>query len=414
MIVVLIWVAYSDPSVGLAYYFYILEICAFILLGGLQFLCAWKRYYTFPLTYLFIGIDCLFMAVIFSYQPPFELEPLPPAIAMDTSRFLYFFMFLMQAAFSFRPLLVLWCGFCIIVARSCMWLWHLRLPGSYSNFDLEEQSVGAWLEAGSDLNFLFLGFAASELIVVLLVSTGLAVVVGRSRNLVRNRLSAERKRANLARYFSPNVADRLNQSGSQLSIAKQQNVAVLFVDIVGFTKLCEKASAQEVIDLLRGYHDRLGDAVFANNGTLDKYIGDGLMATFGTPDVTPEDATNAFSCAFEMIAAVDQWNVERRNNGLAPVRVGIGLHWGPVVVGDIGNNRRLEYGVIGDTVNTASRLEHLTRTLSTSLVISNDLMREVNNRLVRINENLGRLVHIGDQEVRGRDSGISVWVLRDL
>jgi len=409
--VVLAWVAISSPATGFAYYFYLLEICAFIILGGLQFLCALKRFYTFPLTYLFVAVDCLLMAFIFSYQFPLDDSPLPPAIAMDTSRFLYFFMFLMQATFSFRPLLVLWCGFCIVIARSGMWLWHLNQPGAFSNLDLKEQSVERWLESGSDLNFLFLGFAASELIVVILVSSGLAVVVGRSRRLVRNRLSAERRRASLARYFSPNVADRLDQSASELSTAKQQDVAVLFADIVGFTKLCEQASPQDVVELLRDYHDRLGNAVFANYGTLDKYIGDGLMATFGTPDSSPQDASNALNCAFDMMDALEKWNVERQVAGHAPVKVGIGLHWGPVVVGDIGNERRLEYGVIGDTVNTASRLEHLTRPLEATLVVSDELMQKVDAKLVRSEHYKGQLAKMGEQEIRGRTSSVSVWVI---
>lgn len=409
--VVVAWVAFDSPTTGFAYYFYLLEICAFIVLGGLQFLCAYKRIHTLPLTYIFIAIDCLLLAFIFSYQLPSDPSPLPPAIAMDTSRFLYFFMFLMQATFSFRPLLVLWCGLCIVTARGGMWLWHLRQPEAYSDLDLAEQSVEAWLEAGTDLNFLFLRFAASELIVVLLVSAGLAVVVKRSRSLVNSRLLAERRRANLARYFSPNVADRLNQSVSEFSTAKQQNVAVLFADIVGFTKLCEKASAQDVIELLRGYHDRLGDAVFANNGTLDKYIGDGLMATFGTPDSTPQDASNAINCAFDMLHALETWNIEREETGLAPVRVGIGLHWGPVVVGDIGNDRRLEYTIIGDTVNTASRLEQLTRSLSASLVVSDELMREVDTRLLKPIYDSKKLVDMGEQNIRGRASRVTVWAL---
>ena len=118
------------------------------------------------------------------------------------------------------------------------------------------------------------------------------------------------------------------------------------------------------LNLLRDYHDRLGQAVFDNNGTLDKYIGDGLMATFGTPDPGPQDAANALQCAMDMIASLEDWNAERIGEGKAPVRVGIGLHYGAVIAGDIGNERRLEYSVIGDTVNIASRLEHLTRNLN--------------------------------------------------
>ncbi len=411
LILVLAWVAYDSPLTGLEYYLDLLGIFAFVVLGALQYWCARTRFHALPLTYLFIAIDCLLLAVIFSVQLPFDDTVLPPAIAMDTAQFLYFFMFLMQATFSFRPLLVLWCGFCIIVARGSMWAWHLSLPETYSNLDLEEQTVEAWLAAGADLNFLFLGFAATELIVVLIISAGLAVVVSRSRNLVRNRLSAERRRASLARYFSPNVADRISQSETEFTAAKQQEVAVLFADIIGFTKLCEQSSADEVIDLLRGYHDRLGNAVFANNGTLDKYIGDGLMATFGTPDPSPQDAENALNCALDMIDALAKWNEEREARGAAPVRVGIGLHWGTVVAGDIGNERRLEYAVIGDTVNITSRLEQLTRSLKTPLVVSEDLMRLVDRQAFGKSASSRHFKKLGEKGIRGRTSRVSVWAL---
>ena len=122
---------------------------------------------------------------------------------------------------------------------------------------------------------------------------------------------------------------------------------------------------------------RLGQTVFDNEGTLDKYIGDGLMATFGTPEPSPHDAKNALQCAMDMIVALAKWNAERVAAGEAPVRVGIGLHYGLVIAGDIGNERRLEYSVIGDTVNIASRLEQLTRSLNTPLVVSDSLVKAI-------------------------------------
>ena len=204
------------------------------------------------------------------------------------------------------------------------------------------------------------------------------------------------------------MIDRLSGSEASLGEAKEQNVAVLFTDIMGFTTLCESAPPNEVIALLREYHDRLGKAVLDHDGTLDKYIGDGLMATFGTPEPARDDAARALRCAFAMIEALDQWNTERTASGMAPVRVGIGLHYGPVVAGDIGNARRLEYGVIGDTVNTASRLEHMTRDLGTNLVVSGALIDAIPPPETAL---AGRLKDAGPQPVRGRDGGVRVWTL---
>ncbi len=413
LLLVLFWQIVDNPNTGASYFYGLLEVFIFVLLGALQYLCAKHRFYIHRLSYIFVAIDCLLLALVFSFELPPSDSELPPAIAIDTARFLYFFLFLMQAAFSFRPALVIWSGICIFGARTGMWLWFISQPETYTNLDLEEQTVEAWITAGSDLNFLFLGFAAQELLIVLILTAGLAVVVGRSRKLVQNRLVAERTRASLARYFSPNVADTLSRFDQPFATAREQEVAVLFADIMGFTKLCENSRPKEVVDLLRGYHDRLGKAVFDNNGTLDKYIGDGLMATFGTPEPSANDAENALICAFEMLSALDQWNTERQAAGLARVNVGIGLHWGPVVAGDIGNDRRLEYSVIGDTVNIASRLEHLTRDLKTSLVVSDLLMKEIHSSERLAAAELRRLVPAGERQIRGRASGVDVWVLSD-
>ncbi len=395
---------------GLAYVFTLLEIASFALLGVMQFICARYRIGIPALKYVFVLIDCAWLAIVLSSQNPFEVSALPPALAMEGSRASYFYVFLMQAAFSLRPQLVLWAGLCIISARTAMLMWFLSLPDVYTNNDLPEQTVDAYLAAFPDTNFIFLEFWKTEIVVTLILAAGLAVVVNRSRRLVESRAVAERTRASLARYFSPNVADHIADQQQLLGSVREQEVAVLFVDIVGFTKMCEQSSPEEVIMLLRDYHDRLGEAVFDNHGTLDKYMGDGLMATFGTPVPKADDARNALQCALDMIEALKIWNAERAAVGAQPIRIGIGLHYGMVIAGDIGNERRLEYSVIGDTVNIANRLEQLTRDLPTSLVVSDRLIGAIPARdAISDHALFANLNKGGIQQIRGRESGVAIW-----
>jgi adenylate cyclase len=413
LLVVLLWVAVDHPGSGWSYLYDLLEVSVFIFLGVLQLVCTWQRFHIHTLKYVFVLADCAFLALISSSPNPFEAYSVPPAVLMNGSQFTYFFVLLMQASFSLLPSLVLWCGICIAVSRACMLAWFLSQPGVYTNLALPEQTVEAFVQARADPNFIYLGFVAAEILVVLIVATGLAFVVKRSRQLVESRSLAERSRASLARYFSPNVVDHLSNSEDPVGHAREQNVAVLFADIVGFTTLCEHEPAADVINLLRDYHDRLGQAVFDNNGTLDKYIGDGLMATFGTPDPGPQDAANALQCAMDMIALLEDWNAERVGEGKAPVRVGIGLHYGAVIAGDIGNERRLEYSVIGDTVNIASRLEHLTRNLNSNLVVSDSLVQAIDQDTDRSEKLILRLIKAGVHDLKGRETAVAIWTLRD-
>jgi adenylate cyclase len=148
--------------------------------------------------------------------------------------------------------------------------------------------------------------------------------------------------------------------------------------------------------------------VFEHGGTLDKYLGDGLMATFGTPFSGMSDAWNALKCAQAMIVTVAEFNLERERKGEPPIRASFGLHYGSVVLGDIGAHR-LEFAVIGATVNAASRLEALTRQLNCALVASDALIEQVRTEIGEAEAGLARLVRQPAQLVRGIEQPIAVW-----
>lgn len=412
LILIFLWRVIDNPHTGLVYLYDILEVASFVLLGVLQYIFAKQRIGMPFLKYVFVLVDCLLLAFVISTPNLLVDSQLPAALAMESSRSSFFLIFLVQSAFSLRPQLVLWCGLCIVAARASMLFWFLGKPDVYSSLDVPGRGIVAFLKARPDLNYIHLGYWHADIAVTMILAAGLAVVVNRSRRLVESRLIAERTRATLARYFSPNVVDHLSDSRQLVGSVREQQVAVMFVDIVGFTKLCENATPEDVIALLREYHDRLGQCVFNNNGTLDKYIGDGLMATFGTPEPSAFDSQNSLQCAMDMIEALSTWNMERSSAGAAPVRVGIGIHYGSVIAGDIGNERRLEYSVIGDTVNIASRLEQLTRTLNTPLVISDSLIKSIaQSNDDADNTLLSNLSEDGIQKIRGRESGVAVWTL---
>jgi PAS domain S-box-containing protein len=221
--------------------------------------------------------------------------------------------------------------------------------------------------------------------------------------------ATERARANLSRYFAPNMVELLAASDEPFGPARHQDIAVLFVDIVGFTRLCSESPPDAVFALLREFQKRMAACVFAASGTLDKFTGDGMMATFGTPEAGERDATRALRCALAMRREMTAWNATLRAVGSEAIAITIGLHFGPVLLGNYGSEQRLEFAVIGDTVNVASRLESLARPLGADLVVSDTLVEQVRAESGAEVPELAGLALLGPQLIRGRARPVSVW-----
>lgn len=230
------------------------------------------------------------------------------------------------------------------------------------------------------------------------------------REIDRRRAAAERARNNLSRYFAPKLAALLAERDDPLGAVRRQTAAVLFVDIVGFTTMSETMPPEAVITMIREYHALMTSEIVACDGTIEKYIGDEIFAVFGVPTQGDRDAENALRCAERMLLALDRWNDERAARGEPHVSIGIGINYGPVVTGDVGSSHGMSFTVIGDTVNTASRLQALTRELATPLIVSDALVRAVDIGSGRdVVKLLGRLTDRGERALRGRAELVRIW-----
>lgn len=407
VVFILGWLAVASPERGLAYA-WVLGSAAFFLVTGLAQLWLYRRGRALRLAaYLLILVDSLALAAVLLLPNPYLVPPVPPAIPMRYATFMYFFVMLMQAAFSFRPRLLLWTGLCGAGAWTAGFLWILTRPETITD-PPAGASRAAMRAAYFDPNYVSVLKYQNEVIVFLLVSAGLALLVRRSRALVAERASAERARGNLARYFSPKVVDTLAERDEPLGRVRRQAVGVLFADLVGFTTMAEEMTPEEVMTLLRDFHGRMEEEVFRHGGCLEKFIGDALLATFGVPDTGRRDATDALACARGMLAALAAWNLEREAAGLPPLQIGLGLHYGPVVAGDIGSRRSMAFATVGDTTNVTSRLQSLTRDLRVRIVASGALVAAVEREAAHP-ALLGGLTARGPTALRGRDAPIELW-----
>ena len=200
-------------------------------------------------------------------------------------------------------------------------------------------------------------FTRDDLQLVTAVAAQTAVAVESAR--AHERLAREEvARASYGRFMPDYVVKQIMQDPASIRLGGvSQTVTVLFADIRGFTRLSERASAETIVRLLNLYFTTMSEIILKHGGTVDKFIGDGLMALFGAPQATPDDAAGAISASIEMQAAMKRISAELSDTGLGEVSIGIGLHTGEATVGYIGSERRSEYTAIGDTVNVSSRLE---------------------------------------------------------
>ncbi|MBS1793800.1 MAG: FHA domain-containing protein [Acidobacteria bacterium] len=203
----------------------------------------------------------------------------------------------------------------------------------------------------------FAAFTSDDLELISAVAAQTAVAVETIK--AHKRLAREEvARANYSRFMPEYVVKQLLEKPDSFRLGGvNQKITVLFADIRGFTSLSEKESPEKVVGLLNKYFTAMSEIIFAYGGTLDKYIGDGLMALFGAPNASPEDAKNALKTAVAMQKRLRTLNEELAAEGFNRIEIGIGLHTGIATIGYIGSEQRSEYTAIGDSVNIASRLE---------------------------------------------------------
>jgi adenylate cyclase len=389
--------------------YYVLMLSFFALIGWAQLKVG--KVGRSPLEVFLIICDLALLTFLSIVPNPWSNLHWPIGMQFRFDSFIYFFIFLSTATLAFSWRTVLGMG----MWTSALWAvavgWAYLQPESHAALsDRVREAVGADIRMFEIIDPSAIGFGArfQQVTVFVIVAAILALMVRRSNALLVSHAGIERERANLARYFSPNVVKELSGNDEPLTRVRTQDVAVLFADIVGFTAFADGRDPKEVIGTLRQFHERMEREVFRHGGTLDKYLGDGLMATFGTPFTGDADALNALRCARGMIASTAELNKERSRRNEPPIQVSVGLHYGQVVLGDIGLNQ-LEFAVIGTTVNAASRLESLTREFGCAIVVSDALVRQARAGSSHSSADFALLVEQPEQIIRGLEQPVGIW-----
>lgn len=326
----------------------------------------WKTKYD----YISLFIDNLLISItIFNWYILKGQEN--PNFLVKTPLVVFYLLPLSLCLFQYRFSLVNFSFVCFLISYYGFILFTLVDSHSVIGYDWHQYVLG---------NEIILSDAlVTKPAVYLILVFAISYAIFRSLRMLLKFASAESQKITLSRYFSPDLVAEIVSEPEVIAKGKRQKVTVLFSDIRGFTQFSELMDPEELSIFLTEFRRRMVRAIFQYKGSLDKFIGDSVMATFGTPSASEtegEDSKNAVLAAKSMLNELDQWNQERVVGGLKEIKIGIGIHTGEVFCGSIGSEDRMEYTVIGDTVNTASRIESACKDLGVSFLISEAVWME--------------------------------------
>jgi adenylate cyclase len=215
----------------------------------------------------------------------------------------------------------------------------------------------------------------------------------------------ERLQLHFARFAPDDVVERLTDTGGELKPTRR-TVTVLFADLKGFTALSDRMDPEQMVPILNAYFRAMSAAITAHHGRVTELMGDGLLALFGALEPNPWQAQDAVLGALAMREALARYNDTLRARSMPELQVGIGIHRGEVLAGVMGNEELSKFGVVGDTINVASRVEQLTRELSVDLLITEEVRRELDGRF--------RLRPMPAREVKGKAEPIVTYLVEGV
>lgn len=247
-----------------------------------------------------------------------------------------------------------------------------------------------------------LASAAGPGLVLLLIAAVSRYATNQLLRALEEVTRAEAIRERLSRYLSPSVRDEVIAAGVS-STSVRREVTVLISDLRGFTSLAEKMDSEKLARELNEYFAVMVEVVFRHKGTLDKFIGDGMLVYFGSPLPDAQHPTSAVQCALGMLKALADLNQRRAARGDAPLEMGIGINCGHVVVGDLGPPERVEYTIIGDAVNVTARMEALTKKFGVRVLVSDEVHRRA--------EGAAKYTAMEPAEVRGKSEPLLTWAV---
>ena len=355
LIVCFLGIAYETTSMatGVVQEEYSFEAQVFVLYGLFaigRLVLAYRRALPEWLLYVSVVADmALLMGLIYSFHYKYAQ---PAVFYLKAPTLFYVFVFIALRALRFEARFVIFAGVTAAAGWIALILYALDGRGGPANAttDFVEHLTS---------NAFLIQAEADKVLAILLTTAVLAVAISRARNLLVRAVSEGAAARDLARFFDPGVADRIRGAAMAIKAGEGElrDVAILTVDLRGFTRLSVEMAPADVMKLLQDYQGRVCPLITRHGGSIDKFLGDGILASFGAVAASETAAADALRAADAVMEAADRWAAERRAAGLDALSIGLAVSSGRVVFGAVGDGERLEFTVIGDAVNFAAKLE---------------------------------------------------------
>ena len=356
LLVALVATVYESTSMptGVVQDEYSFETKVFVVFGAfciVRLILAYRRLLRPWMLYVSVVADiALLMGLIYSFHYKYAQ---PAAFYLKAPTLLYVFLFIALRTLRFEARFVLFTGLVAVIGWTLLVLYVLSGMGG-PDYPVTDDFV-EYLTS----NVVLFHAEVDKVIAIALTTIVLALAISRARHLLVRAVSEGAAAADLSRFFDPEVAQRIRGAATAIKAGEGElrDVAILTVDLRGFTRLSTELPPDDVMKVLQDYQGRICPRIVGNGGSIDKFLGDGILASFGavTPSTTP--AADALRAADAVLEAAEQWARDRQTAGLAPLALGMALSAGRVVFGAVGDGERLEFTVIGDAVNFTAKLE---------------------------------------------------------
>lgn len=355
VLVALLAVAYETTTMatGVVQEDYSFETQVFVAYGVFsvgRLVLAYRRALREWMLYVSVVADmALLMGLIYSFHYKYAQ---PAVFYLKVPTLLYVFLFIALRALRFEARFVIFTGLCAAAGWFALILYALGGRGGPAN---ETSDFVEYMTS----NAFLIQAEADKIIAILLTTAILAVGISRARNLLVRSVSEGAAARDLSRFFDPGVANRIRSASRAIRAGEGElrDVAILTVDLRGFTRLSVDLAPGDVMKLLQDYQGRVCPLIVSNGGSIDKFLGDGILASFGAVAPSSSAAADALRAADAVVEAGERWAAERRASGLPALSLGLAVSSGRVVFGAVGDAQRLEFTVIGDAVNFAAKLE---------------------------------------------------------